>query len=384
MRTTTLATTLIILLCAAPLAAQTDAPQPTQKTPTSTAWIAQLDIDQIDPRHKENLAKITLLLRSGDVPRAKRLEYARRYLRGEYKFHTQDPEQLLDHESEYWYVLNQAVRTLGRLNDTASISFLEEKLALWEAEMRKPQPQRTLVAPSSSLTKAVIARLKAVRDIPEVASAADLVRRFERMLQHAGFSSDIGAWHRELDAAIKEADKYVHGRAGLYEDLILQYGQMLLEAGWKGVDITPASAIIRLDYEVGRGLLIRETYEAYVQLAKVPPDKAAQHIVDEAVHWQVYSSNELPKAQVLADMGVSVLPLVWKKLEWAAQHRDQLKGSGIGLVALMRVLATVGGEQALPLVEPFLNHENPWVRDYACQVKEHVQQGKVFSFAPYF
>jgi HEAT repeat protein len=56
----------------------------------------------------------------------------------------------------------------------------------------------------------------------------------------------------------------------------------------------------------------------------------------------------------------------------------------MGLVALLEVLVTLGGEQALPLIEPFTQDENKWVRHYACRAKEYIQQGKVFLFAPYF
>jgi len=52
----------------------------------------------------------------------------------------------------------------------------------------------------------------------------------------------------------------------------------------------------------------------------------------------------------------------------------------MGLVALMEVLVTIGGPQALPLIEPFVNDEDKWVRYYACRAKEYIQQGKVFDF----
>ncbi|GIV08970.1 MAG: hypothetical protein KatS3mg019_1061 [Fimbriimonadales bacterium] len=354
----------------------------TSSAAVPTAWIAQLDIDQIDPRKQENLPKITLLLRSWDIPRSKRLEYARRYLRGEYKFHTLNPEPPL--HDNYWYVLNEAVEALGRLNDVESIPWLEEKLALWEAEAKKPDPERAMVVPSLPRARAVLARLKAVRDVPQVKNATDLIRRFERMLYHVGFVGNLSDWHRELRKEFEEADKCDHCGPGVQYEILLQYGQMLMEAGWRGVDITAASKIIQLDSKVGYEGGVKKTFEVYVQLAKIPLDQLAQHIVDEAVHWQVYSDGEAPKAQVLADMGVTVLPIVWEKLKWAGQNRDQLKGSGVGMGVLLEILVTVGGEQALPLIEPFLNDENKWVRYYACQAKEYIQQGKVFLFAPYF
>jgi hypothetical protein len=48
------------------------------------------------------------------------------------------------------------------------------------------------------------------------------------------------------------------------------------------------------------------------------------------------------------------------------------------------LLVTLAGEQALPLLEPFTQDKNEWVRHYACRAKEYIQQGKVFVLAPYF
>ncbi len=52
--------------------------------------------------------------------------------------------------------------------------------------------------------------------------------------------------------------------------------------------------------------------------------------------------------------------------------------------ALMEVLVTLAGEQALPFIEPYTQDSDEWVRRYACRAKEYIQQGKAFAFAPYF
>jgi hypothetical protein len=76
--------------------------------------------------------------------------------------------------------------------------------------------------------------------------------------------------------------------------------------------------------------------------------------------------------------------VIQEKLSWAWRNRDQIEGTGMGLVALTEVLVTLAGEQVLPFLEPFTQDKNEWVRHYACRAKEYIQQGKVFVFAPYF
>lgn len=351
----------------------------TDKPAARSSWIEQIDIDQLDPIEPNNLAKITLMLHSEDVPRARRLDYARRYLRGDYKY---SRRYSYEYEEAYTILMLHAIWELGRLNDTESIPLLEEKRKQWELEQKKSLEQRTMAGFDPVVAEAVIARLKAVRDVPRVQSADDLIRRLEQMLRHIGFEGSIDAWQRELEALLEkgqEAGHYFYYR-GVHYWVLKQYGQLILEAGWSGVNVEPASKVIRLHRakDVTEVKSLTEVFEVYVQLAKVGRDKAAQWIVDDAINWQVLSSRENACAVALSYMGNSVVPLVWSKLEWAARHRDQLQGSGIGLVALMRVLVNVGGEQALPVIEPFLNDENQWVRHYACQAREYIQQGELF------
>lgn len=358
------------------LPAQTAQPE---KPATPSSWIQRLDIDQLDPIEQDNLVKITLMLHSEDVPRAQRLDYARRYLRGEYKYNRRYNHR---YEEAYTILMHHAIWELGRLNDIDSISLLEEKRAQWEEEQKKPDEQRTMAGFNPIVAEAVIARLKAVRDVPQVRNAGDLIRRLERMLHHIGFDGSIDAWLRELETRLEkgqEAGSHLLYR-GVHYWVLMQYGQLILEAGWNGVNVEPASKVIRLRRakDITEVKSIAEVFEVYVQLARVGRDKAAQWIVNDAINWHVLRSREEACAEALSYMGSSVAPLVWSKLEWATRHRDQIKGSGMGLVALMQVLVNVGGEQALSLIAPFLNDENEWVRYYACQAKEYIQQGKLF------
>ncbi|MEM2592518.1 MAG: hypothetical protein QXI60_08035 [Thermofilaceae archaeon] len=364
------------------LLAQQAAPPRANNPSMTTSWVQGLDIDQLDPKREENLRKITLMLRSEDIPRTRRVEYARRYIRGEYKFHDANPN--LKFEDNYRYVLDEAIAALGRLNDLESVPLLEEKLKQWEEETRKPLDERKLLIPNLTAARVTLARLKAVSEIPEVKEADALIRRLERMLRYIGFEGTIDKWLHELEKELEFTTAAIDFGPGINQRILWQYQRMLLEAGWNGINVEPAAKVIRLNPDSLSCKIAREEFEITVKLSKMPRDKAAQWIIDNAVDWQVYSFKEKLQAQILADMGISVLPLVWSKLEWATRHRDQIKGSGMGLVALMEVLVTIGGEQALPLIEPFVNDEDKWVRYYACRAKEYIQQGKVFRFAPYF
>lgn len=361
------------------LQAQEAVPAQANSPSKQTSWVQSLDIDQLDPNIANNLAKIYLMLRSEDIPKAQRLEYARRYLRGDYKY--ANPTQVEGIRQDTYLCLSLvALVVLGKHNDTASIPLIEEKLKQWEAEREKPIEERTLISFDAVMARAVLARLKAVRDIPEVKNANDLARRLERMLHYIGFEGSIEAFLHALEQEVKSKEGIVDGPwPGIYEEILMQYGQMLLEAGWNGIDVEAASKLIRLEPGERPARPVKEVFEVYVELAKVPRDRVAQWIVEDAIQWQRLGFREECYMQVLADQGISVLPLIWSKLEWAARHRDRVKGK-MGLVALLRVLVTIGGEQVLPLLEPFVNDENKWVRYYACQAKEYIQQGKVFDF----
>lgn len=352
---------------------------PSNSSARQTSWVQSLDIDQLDPNKSGNLQKIYLMLRSEDVPRARRLEYARRYLRGEYKYAKPASSEVIEHK--YYCISSVALTVLGKLNDIESIPLIEEKLKQWESEIGKPSHERTMVSFDAVRARAVLARLKAVRDLPTVKNADDLVRRLERTLHHIGFEGSIKDFLRALEQEVKAVEGVVDANwPGIYEEILNQYGQMLLEAGWNGIEVEPASKIIQLDLGERPARPVKEVFEVYVQLARIPREQVAQWIVEDALRWQRIGVREECYMQVLADRGVAVLPLVWSRLEWAARHRDQVPGTGMGLVALLRVLVTIGGEQALSLVEPFTNDENRWVRYYACQAKEYIQQGKVFDF----
>lgn len=364
------------------LQAQPTSPTQTDQPDHQPSWIQQLDIDQVDPTKRDstgaynNLGKIFLMLHSEDVPRARRLEYARRYLRGEYKY----APKVAKEPEVYECIMDYAIWALGRLNDTESIPLLEELLHKYEMEEQNPSGKRTMDAFPPETAKAVLARLKAVRDVPRVQTATDLIRRLERMLHHIGFAGSIESWQRELETKLAEGHTTMFPYRGVHYWVLKQYGQLILEAGWSGVEVDPACKVIQLrrTEEVFDIKDAAEIFEVYVQLAKAGRDKAAQWIVDDAMNWKVLGNRGRACMTALMYMGTSVVPLVWSKMEWAARHRDRVKEPGMGLVGLLEVLVNLGGKQALPLIEPFLNDEDKWVRYYACWAKEYIEQGKMF------
>ena len=364
-------------LIAQPMATEAD-----KNITKQPSWMLQLDIDKLNPTNLSDRPKILLLLRCEDIPRAKRIENALRYIRGEYAF-APHGDLSWDEQMMHGQIIQQAVHMLARLNYVDAIPLLEQKLKLWQTASRqgwKSPPDVPIL--DLEHVRAALARLKAVRDIPEVKTSADLIERLRRMLQYASFNGFLKEWNRELEKELDLTYNSADIGPGLHQWLLRAYMAMLMEAGWKGVDIEPAARVIQLNPEKHKPA--KEEFDAAIQLARIPRSELAQWIVEDALSWQVFATAQVIKAQVLVDMGVSVVPLVWSKLEWAARHRDQIKGTGMGLVALLEVLVTLGGEQALPLIEPFTRDENHWVRHYACRAKEYIQQGKVFRFAPYF
>ncbi len=279
------------------------------------SWIQSLDIDKLNPTNLSDYSKILLLLRCEDIPRAKRIENALRYIRGEYAFAPQG-ELSYDERVMHKLVIEQAVHTLARLNHVDSIPLLEQKLEFWQAALqRKVQSSPTVTIPIPNLerVRVALARLKAVRDIPEVKTSADLIERLRRMLHHAGFNGSVKDWNHELKKELDLTYNSADLGPGLHEWLLRAYMAMLMEAGWKGVDIEPAARVIQLNPEKHKPA--KEEFDAVIQLAKVPRSELAHWIVQDALSWRVFAGAEAIKAQVLVDRGISVLPLVWSKLE---------------------------------------------------------------------
>ncbi len=99
------------------------------------------------------------MLHCDDVPRLQRRDYARRYLEGKYKYtRPYNPA----HEETYTTLMLHAIWELGRLNDTESISMLEEKRKQWELEQKQPLEQRTMAGFDPVVAEAVIAGRSAV------------------------------------------------------------------------------------------------------------------------------------------------------------------------------------------------------------------------------
>jgi hypothetical protein len=349
--------------------------------PTRTR-IQDLDLNTLDPAKPEDWKRLTILSRSEDVPREQRLAFARHQLQKERP--TVPYTEIGAHEKmrAEKMLLEQAIGVLARLDDVDSIPLLEQKLVQWEQEAQKPPHEQSQVVPNLRIVRAALARLKAVREVPQVRTSDDLIQRLQRMLVHIEHKGTIQSWLSELEKEVSYNWRMSHPDLGINELILRHYGRMVLQAAWSGVDVLPACEIIQ--FNPNPEGIAKQQWETYVELAKIPRERIAQWIVDDAVKWNALRVREECLSQVLLDLGTPVIPLIQEKLSWAWRNRDQIEGTGMGLVALTEVLVTLAGEQALPFLEPFTQDKNEWVRHYACRAKEYIQQGKVFVFAPYF
>ncbi len=222
--------------------------QPESKSPNRPSRLLTIDIERLDPSNHADYPKIIALLRSQDIPVAQRIEYARRYIRGDSNptFAEHSDKQL------YAWVITCAVLTLARLNDIDSIPLIEEKLEDWQATR-----QRGSISPAGVYTpvprldavRVSLARLKAVRDVPEVKTSDDLIRRLRRMLHHLGFNGTIDEWLQALSKELNRKENSADLGTGLHEWTLRAYMGFLLEAGWQGVDIDAAAKVIQLDWQ---------------------------------------------------------------------------------------------------------------------------------------
>jgi len=133
-----------------------------QQSVSLPSRIQRFDLDKLDPTKSEDWVKILLVLRSEEIPRERRLTFARSQLQGEYKsvMHAETEERnLLPY---YRMLLEECIGTMARLDNVDSIPLLEQKLVRWGQEAQKPSHEQTLIIPNLKIVRAALARLKAV------------------------------------------------------------------------------------------------------------------------------------------------------------------------------------------------------------------------------
>jgi len=259
------------------------------------------------------------------------------------------------------------------IDDASLQPFLEEHLPKWE-QLAKTVPDADLpaelrqlksrISPDVPMARALLARLKAVRAVPEIKSANDLDRRLEVMLSEAGMT------HQELRQLLEEyAEKLRRGewfaispRAHLADHLVLEHARTLFHHAKRGMDLESVATSTDI-----------EAFAKAVRLGQSARDYSK--LIDSILQHRGYSG---APAQLLVDEGVSVVPLIIQKLNWAREHPKEIADTGMGVAVLLDVLATLIGKDALPHVEPFLSDGN-WA-GRARRTKEWIERGHVFGF----
>jgi hypothetical protein len=228
-----------------PGAAPTDA-QSARYTSQAILFAQQIDALKLtgSPEHY----KVYLVLRSQDVPVEQRKTLAIRILTGDYPKRV-DPA--VDGWGSLWYGALVALSHL-HIDDASLLPFLEENLPKWErianaySEEELPEDLRPLkerIYPSPVYTRAVIARLKAVRAVPEVKSAEDLERRLDVMLK------EVGMTRQELQQLCEEVKEKLYRTRGigisergwLAYTVMEEHRRTLFHYAKRGMDVMPAA-----------------------------------------------------------------------------------------------------------------------------------------------
>ncbi|WP_448377453.1 hypothetical protein [Fervidobacterium sp.] len=338
----------------------------------SQATIFAQQVEALDPNSVHDLYKIFVVLRCKDVPEVQRKALTLRILTGEYpgspEFRwTAEPEQ----RRGLWVAALVALSHM-HIDDASLQPFLEEHLPKWERLATVPDPElptdlqrlKNRISPDVPMARALLARLKAVRAVPEVKSANDLERRLEVMLSEAGIT------HQELRQLLEEyKEKLRRGewiaispRAHLADHLVMEHARTLFHYAKRGMDLESVATSTDI-----------EAFAKAVRLGETARDWSK--LINSILQHRGYSS---APAQLLVDEGVAVVPVIIQKLTWAREHPKEIADTGMGVAVLLDVLATLIGKDALPLVELFLSDSN-WA-GRARRTKEWIEQGRVFGF----
>ncbi len=365
------------LLMEAQQTSETSQPETQPRQITSQALRFAKQVEQLNPNDVHDLYKIFVVLRCQDVPLAQRKELALRILTGAYP---NKPDFRWIDSGKQAGLIEAALVALSHMHidDPSVLPTLEEYLPKWERiarweqtdlALREPLPDELKrlaerVSPNLTLLRAIIIRLKAVQAVPEVKSATDLERRLEVMLKEAKLSrSELKQGYEEFWEAIKQ-DKHITAKSRFVFYLVGEYGRMLFHYAKRGMDVRAAYQDLDIT-----GL------QGYARLGTTARDPA--QLIDQLIQAQ---GDDRTTGQLLVDEGIRVVPLIIQRLETIKDDRSQISSTGMGVVVLLEVLATLAGESALPWIEPFTQDERVWLCHYARMAKEWVEQGKVYGF----
>jgi hypothetical protein len=269
------------------------------------------------------------------------------------------------------------------IDDASLLPFLEENLPKWERIRNATsveelpadlQPLKERIYPNLTLTRAVIARLKAVQAVPEIKSAADIERRLDVMLK------EVGMTRQELQQLCEEAKEKLYRTRGigisergwLAYNVMKEHRRTLFHYAKRGMDVMPAATSLGI--------------EALVEGARLGKEASnLPQLIDAILKNPIYDHT---RGRILVDEGIAAVPVIIQKLAWVREHPEEVAFSGMGVSVLLDVLASLIGKDALPYVEQFLSDdckgEWKWTRSYGRRTKTWIERGDVFGFNPNF
>jgi hypothetical protein len=346
---------------------------------TSQAILFERQIDALKLTGSRERYKVYLVLRSQDVPVERRKTLAMRILTGDYP-KTVDPAT--DGLGNLWTAALIALSHL-HIDDASLLPFLEENLPKWERIRNATsveelpadlQPLKERIYPNLTLTRAVIARLKAVQAVPEIKSAADIERRLDVMLKEVGMTrQELKQLREEAEDKLYQTDGIdISKRGWLAYAIVDEHRRTLFHYAKRGMDVMPAATSLSI-----------EALAEGARLGKEASD--LPQLIDAILKNPIYDHT---RGRILVDEGIAAVPLIIQKLAWAREHPEEVAFSGMGVSVLLDVLASLIGKDALPYVEQFLSDSSKgewkWTCGYGHRTKTWIERGDVFGFNPNF
>ncbi len=335
--------------------------------------------------------KMIIVLRSADVPRESRKQLALRVLRGDFFTQPDTREQLPSSA-----LTTAAVIALSHLcinqSDAEVLQSLEQYLTDYERYKEiQSLPDHTLpenlklvqrrLSVDPDLVRAIVCRLKAVRQNPQMNTSADLERRIRAIIREAGFTPEELRARYEED---RERNRSLpHPKPSYAEYLVEEIERTVFHAVCAGMDREQVEQVLRrLSLNLAKSTIVGRPAgrpRPLVEIAETARDPAL--LVDEIIRAEMFPALY---AQLLVDWGVSVVPIIVSKLE-KLDPPNPTEGTTQyrWLPVLFRVLINLlGPDKAVPVIEAIApdSGEKGWLAPYAREAKESAKQGRVFSF----
>lgn len=257
---------------------------------------------------------------------------------------------------EEWHptILTVALMAAGRLADEESIPAIQSIT------------QRYCDTNVGEVAKAIIARIKAEKEVEEVNSPEKLKHKISTLLKVSKMSKDrIG----EAMRAFRKIKWKIYIPSEIH---IFRFSADFVSEAIKA-GIPDAIEIVGFDFSLDYVAQLK------IRLASMSKRERINWLIETIARKRIVRGEDYYLVCALADEGIQAVEPILEKLKILKHYRKDYAYPGIKL--LFDTLACIGDKRAIPVICSFVGDEEAWLDYYARQALEYLESGRRFLLA---